>query len=209
LSPHTCPQASGPQLIPPRKGTVFVPARSRHSTPRTSLWTRPWARTRNIVDLVTVGIIKKTASRRSAMTMRVAKSIIRYVSDQAVAVSIRMRDEAVYKKAKAFLNELLGFPHGSPEIESTLSRDAADAYCLDSTQLKSLPELLERHVIIPRSASHSDLCGSFTTSARLARSGCDWRVTVTRRMRRSRGVSSSHAQILKATDRIRLLRWQA
>jgi len=75
--------------------------------------------------------------------MRIARSIVLYVSDQAVEVSIRMRDEAEYEKAKAFLNELLGFPHGSPEIESTLSRDAADAYCLDSTQLKSFQNFLK------------------------------------------------------------------
>jgi hypothetical protein len=54
-----------------------------------------------------------------------------------------MRDEAEYEKAKAFLNELLGFPHGSPEIERTLSREAADAYCLDSTQLKSFQNFLK------------------------------------------------------------------
>ena len=75
--------------------------------------------------------------------MRIARSIVLYVSDQAVEVSIRMRDEAEYEKAKALLNELLGFPHGSPEIESTLSRDAADAYCLDSTQLKSFQNYLK------------------------------------------------------------------
>lgn len=75
--------------------------------------------------------------------MPVTRSMVLYVSDQAVEVSIRMRDEAEYEKAKSFLNKLLDFPHGSPEIESTLSRDAADAYCLDSTQLKSFQNYLK------------------------------------------------------------------
>ncbi|HMN36752.1 MAG TPA: hypothetical protein PKD49_03450 [Hyphomicrobium sp.] len=54
-----------------------------------------------------------------------------------------MRDEQEYENAKAFLNELLDFPHGSPEMESTLSRDAADAYFLDGTQLKLFQDFLK------------------------------------------------------------------
>lgn len=77
------------------------------------------------------------------MTMRVTRKIVLYVSDEAVEVSIRMRDEQEYENAKAFLNELLDFPHGSPEMESTLSRDAADAYFLDGTQLKLFQDFLK------------------------------------------------------------------
>ena len=77
------------------------------------------------------------------MTMRATNRMVFYVSDQAVEISIRLRDERERQRAKAFLNELLGFPHGTAEIEATLPRATADAYFVDSKQLKSFQNFLK------------------------------------------------------------------